>query len=142
VRAELEVSRYLLPTEAETGAALKEAKNRFPDEEAYRRALVQYGITEAGLKTMLLWQLTLVHFIDVRFRPGIQIGDEEIRNYFNEHLRPSLDKLHPGQPFSLDDYRQTIEQTLAMEASNQQVEQWLKQARQRTHIQYHEEVFR
>jgi SurA N-terminal domain len=142
VRAEIEVSRYLLPTAAEVDAALKELKNRYPDEAAYRGALAQYGISEEDLKTMLLWQLTLVRFIDARFRPGIQISAEEIRKYFNEHLRPTLEKAQPGKSASLDDYREGIEQTLTGEAANQQVEQWLKDARARTRIDYHAEVFR
>jgi hypothetical protein len=142
VRSEIEVSRYLLPTAGEIDAALRELKNRYADEPAYRGALAQYGISEDDLKTMLLWQLTLVRFIDARFRPGIQISAEEIQKYFNEHVRPSLEQAHPGKSASLDDYREGIEQTLTGEAANQQVEQWLKDARGRTRIDYHEEVFR
>ena len=142
IRSEIEVSRYLLPTAGEIDAALRELKNRYADEPAYRGALAQYGISEDDLKTMLLWQLTLVRFIDARFRPGVQIGDEDIRKYFNEHVRPTLEQAHPGKSASLDDYREGIEQTLTGEAANQQVEQWLKDARGRTRIDYHEEVFR
>ena len=112
VRAEIEVSRYLFPTAGEIDTALKDLKTRYPDEAAYRDALAQYAISEDDLKTMLLWQLTLVRFIDARFRPGIQIGDQEIRKYFDEHLRATLDQAHPGKPPSFDDYREGIQQTL------------------------------
>jgi hypothetical protein len=142
IRSEIEISRYLLPTAGEVDAALKALKDRYPDEAAYRGALSQHGISEDELRTMLLWQLTLVRFIDARFRPGIQISAEQIQKYFNEHVRPSLEQAHPGKPASLDDYREGIEQTLTGEAANQQVEQWLKDARGRTRIDYHEEVFR
>jgi hypothetical protein len=84
----------------------------------------------------------LVSFIGLRFRPGIQIGDEEIRKYFDEHMRAGLMQAHPGQTPSLDDRRAGIEETLISQAAAQQVEQWLKEARRRTHIQYHDEVFR
>ena len=109
--------------------------------QTYRRALADDGVTEDELKTRLTWQLMLVRFIDVRFRPGIQISDDEIRNYFDEHMRPELLREHPGQTPSLDDYRTAIEQKLSSQAADQQVEQWLKEARRRTHIQYHDEVF-
>jgi len=142
VRSELEASRYMLPSAAEGDAALKELKSRYPDEAAYRRGLAEYGLDEDDLKTRLLWQLTLMRFLDIRFRPGIQVGDEEIRSYFNEHLRPGLQQANPGKSFSLDDYRDTVEQTLIGQAVNQQVEQWLVTARKRTRIEYHEEVFR
>jgi hypothetical protein len=141
IRNELEASRYLLPSDAEADAALQEEKKRFADDNAFRAALVQYGITEDDLKNRLLWQLTLVRFIDVRFRPGVQISDDDIRNYFNDHLRPLLLEQHPRQAPSLDDYRSTVEQTLIEQGANEQVEQWLKEARRRTRIQYHDEVF-
>ncbi|MFN7997234.1 MAG: hypothetical protein U0Q18_26700 [Bryobacteraceae bacterium] len=141
VRSELEVSRYLLPGPADTDAAFEELRKRFPTETAYQAALKENEISEDDLKDMLTWQLTLVRFIDVRFRPGIQIAEEEIRNYFNEHLRPILQKANPGKSISLDDYRDTVEQTLIGEAANAQVEQWLQQARRRTHIQFHDEAF-
>jgi len=142
VRNELEASRYPPPSAAETEAALAEEKARFPDEAAYRRALAAYGISAGDLEARLTWQLTLLRFIDVRFRPGIQIGDAEIRKYFDEHMRAALIAAHPGQTPSVDDHRAGIEQTLIGRAANQQVEQWLKEARRRTHIQYHDEVFR
>jgi hypothetical protein len=142
MRADLDVSRSLLPSAEESEIELKEVKQRFADEAAYRRALAEYGITEEDLRARLKWQLTLVRFIDIRFRAGVQISDEDVRNYFNEHLRPTLEKSHPGQPISLDDYRENIERTLGSEAANQQAEQWLRRARNRTRIVYHDEVFR
>lgn len=142
VRSELEASQYLPLSAADTEAALQEEKARFGNDAAYRRALAEYGVSEDDLKARLTWQLTLLRFIDVRFRPGIQIGDEAIRKYFNEHMRAGLSAAHPGQTPSLDDQRAAIEQTLISQAANEQVEQWLKEARRRAHIQYHDEVFR
>lgn len=141
VRNELEASRYPPPTAAETEAALQDEKARFGDEAEYRRKLAQYGISEDDLKARLTWQLMLVRFLDVRFRPGIQIGDEEIRNYFDEHMRAGLVRAHPGQKPLIDDYRAGIEQKLIGQAADAQVEQWLKEGRRRARIQYHEEVF-
>jgi hypothetical protein len=141
VRAELEANQYPPPSAAETQAALQEEKARFGNEAAYLRALAEYGVAEADLKARLSWQLTLVRFIDVRFRPGIQISSEEIRKYFDEHMRAGLMAAHPGQTPSVDDYRAGIENTLIGQAANQQVEQWLKEARRRNRIQYHGEVF-
>ncbi len=141
IRSELEASRYPPPSAADTEAALQEEKTRLGGEAAYRRALAAYGIREDDLKARLTWQLMLLGFIDARFRPGIQIGAEEIRKYFDDHMRAGLIAAHPGQKPSMDDYRAGIEETLISQAANQQVEQWLKEARRRTHIQYRDEVF-
>jgi hypothetical protein len=98
-------------------------------------------VSEEDLKARLTWQLMLVHFIDVRFRPGIQITPEEIFKYFDDHMRAAWMQQHPGQTPSVDDHRAIIEQALISQAAGQQVEQWLKEARRRTHIQYHDEAF-
>jgi Fe-S cluster biosynthesis and repair protein YggX len=141
VRNEMQESRYPPPTAADTEAALQEEKARYGDEAAYRRALAAYGVSEEDLKARLAWQLMLVHFIDVRFRPGIQITSEEIVKYFDEHMRSAWMQAHPGQTPSANENRASIEQTLIGQAADQQVEQWLKEARRRNHIQYHEEAF-
>ncbi len=141
IRNELEASRYPEPSAAETAAALEEEKTRFGNDAAYRRKLAEYGVSEDDLKPRLTWQLTLVRFIDARFRPGIQITDEEIVKYFNEHMRAGLVEAHPGQTPSADEYRAGIEQKLIGQVADQQVEQWLKEARRRTRPRYHDEVF-
>jgi len=142
VRNEVEANRYPPPSAADTATALEEEKARFGNDAAYRRALAEYGVGEDDLQARLAWQLTLLRFIGVRFRPGIQITPEEILKYFNEHMRAGLIAAHPGQTPSVDDYSAGIEQTLISQAADQQVELWLKEARRRTHIQYHDEVFR
>ena len=141
IRSELEASRYPPPSMDDTEIALHEERARYGNDAAYRKALADYGIDEADLKARLQWQLTLVRFIDIRFRPGVQVSDEEIRKYFDEELKPALLRAHPDQTPSLDEHRAEIEQTLTGQAADQQVEQWLKEARRRTHIQYHDEVF-
>jgi hypothetical protein len=141
VRNEIEDSRYPPPTAAETEAALQEEMTRLGSDAAYRRALSEYGISEEDLKARLTWQLMLLHFLDVRYRPGIQISDDEIRKYFDEHMRAAWMRAHPGQTPIEDDYHASVEKTLISQAANLQVEQWLKEARRRTHIEYHDEVF-
>jgi hypothetical protein len=42
----------------------------------------------------------------------------------------------------VDAYSADIEQKLIGQAADQLTEQWLKEARRRTHIQYRDEVFR
>jgi hypothetical protein len=142
VRNEMQESRYPPPSAADTEAALQEEKARYGSDAVYRRALAEYGVSEDDLKARLAWQLMLVRFVDVRFRPGIQITGEAIRKYFDEHMRAGLLQAHPSQTPSVDAYSAGIEQTLISQVADQQVDLWLKEARRRNHIQYHDEVFR
>jgi len=143
IRRELENSRYPVPGPSEIEPVLdKIKKDRFRDEADLQSALSGYGITEQDVKDELLWQRTLLSFIDVRFRPGIQVSEQEIQNYFNDVVAPAAEASHPRQPVTLEEYRAQIEATLAGKRVDQEVDTWLHNARQRLEIIYHDEVLR
>lgn len=142
VRNELETSRYPAPKAAEVIPELERFRKKyFADDEDYRRTLAADGISEDDLKAELLWQRTLLLFIDVRFRPGVQVAAQEVQDYFDKTVAPAARLAHPGQTPSLEEYRGEIEDKLAGDKVDQEIERWLQQARKRTRIVFHEEVF-
>jgi len=142
IRRELETSRYPVPDAAEVEPALEDfKKNLEGNEEEYQKTLASYGITEQDVKNELLWQRMLLAFIEVRFRPGIQVSDQDIRNDFENVVAPAARAAHPGQPVALEDYRDQIVRKLAEKRVDQELDQWLEEARKRTDIVFHEEVF-
>ena len=50
-------------------------KERYPKDTEYKDALARCGITETELRDRLLWQLTVLRFIDARFRPEVAADD-------------------------------------------------------------------
>jgi hypothetical protein len=142
IRAELESSRYPLPAAAEVEPTLELFKREHSTDTAdYQRQLQAAGITEQDLKEALLWQRTLLRFIEVRFRPAAQVTEQEIEDYFHKVVEPTAKAAHPGQPVLLDEYRGQIEETLTGQRADQEVDAWLKEARQRSEIVYHPEAF-
>lgn len=142
VRLEVENSRYPAPSAADVEAALdKFKKNHFADEAAYKTALASYGLTEHDLMNELIWQRTLLSYIDVRFRPAVQVTDQEIQDYFTNTVEPAADAAHPGHAATLNEYRDRIEQTLTGNKEDEQLNRWLDQAKQRNQIVYHDEAF-
>jgi len=142
IRNELETSRYPLPSPSDVEPELQQFKQKFyPEDGAYQRALDEYGVTDADVRAELLWQRSLLLFIDVRFRPGVQITDQEIQDYFEKTVAPAARLAHPGQPVTLDQYRDEIQQKLTGERVDQDLDRWLQQVRRRTQIVYHPEVF-
>ena len=133
VRREITLSRYPVPPAAEAEPRLKGLMARYPDGSVFRQALEKYGISERELLDHLLWQLTLLRFVDVRFRPGVQVSDEEVRAYFEKKVAPAS--------ASLDDVREKIEQVLIAERVDHDLDQWLKVARQRVGVEYRKEAF-
>jgi hypothetical protein len=142
IRREMELSRYPQPDPSEAGPLLDQLRaSRYKSATGFQQALKDYGVTEQDLRDALLWELALVRFIEVRFRPAIQVTSQELEEYFEKAVKPAAQAAHPGQPVALDDYRSQIEQTLAGRRADQEVETWLKEARKRTEIVVHEEAF-
>lgn len=142
VRREQESSRYPAPQPAEIEPALAAFRRRyFPADADYRRALAQCGIGDRDVRDALLWQRTLLQFVDVRFRPAVQITADEIQRYFDTVLAPKLRAAKPGETPALDDYRDQIEDTLAGQREDREMDRWLREARLLTPIIYHDEAF-
>ncbi len=142
IRNELETSRYPVPVASEVAPELEQfQKKYFHSDQEYRNALANYGITGDDVKAELLWQRTLLLFVDVRFRPGVQVTNQELQNYFDRTVAPAARAAHPGQPLSIEDYRSEIEQKLVGEKVDQDIDRWLQQVRKRTEIVFHPEAF-
>jgi len=143
IRTELANSRYPLPDPAELAPAIEQfKKEHFKDDPEYRAALAGYGIGEEDFKELLLWQRTLLLFIQVRFETGVQLGAGDVEEYFLKTVKPAAEAAHPGQPVSLEDYRDQIERTLTGQRADRQMDLWLRGVRSRTNVVLHEEVLR
>jgi peptidyl-prolyl cis-trans isomerase SurA len=141
IQIENEASLYPAPPPDSVQEALKEVQARFPDLSRYQAALRRSGVSEDELKAHLRRQLTVLRFLDLRFRPGIQITDDEIGDYFKQRLAPQLKKSNPAAELSLDDYREQIEEALIGERVDKASDAWLKETRDHTHIEFRANVF-
>ena len=102
--------------------------------------LNRYGLTKAQLQEHLLWQLTVLRFIDERFRPGVLVVDEDVRKYYDQHLA-ELRKQYP-QGNSFETLEPKIRETLEGEEINKQFDDWLTASRSRIWIEFHTEVIK
>ena len=141
IRREMELSRYPQPDPSEASPLFAQVRSRYQSDAEFQKALKDYGVTEQELRDAFLWELTLLRFIEVRFRPAIQVGNQELENYFERVVKPAAQASQPGQAVSLDDYRSRIEEKLAGERADQELDHWLKEARKHTDIEVHQEAF-
>jgi peptidyl-prolyl cis-trans isomerase SurA len=132
---------YAHPPESEADATLQElARDRFGGSGArMRNELARYSLTKAELREQLLWQLTVLRFIDERFRPGVQVGDDEVRSYYDQHLA-ALNRQYPND-YRFETLEPQIRQSLEGGAVNQNFEEWLDESRKRAHFEYRPEAF-
>jgi hypothetical protein len=141
IRTEVATSGYSRATDAQAEALLRQIqRDRFGNLEARLRAeLVRYGLTGEDLRQQLLWQLTVLNFIEQRFQPGVSIADQDVPTYYNQHL-DELKRQYP-QNYSLVALEPKIRNVLQEEAVTRDFEDWLTRARQRTQIEYRQGAF-
>jgi hypothetical protein len=141
VRQELLTAGFRRPTD--TNAAALEAQlcqERFGGSQPrLHEALGRYGLTEDQLRDQLVWQLTVLNFIEQRFRAGTLVTDEDLRSYYDQHLA-ELRRQYP-QDSSFKALEPKIRASLEGERVNQNFTQWLEQARKQYHIEYKQEAF-
>ena len=134
IRKEIEIGSYPVATYQEADAQLQRLiRDRYKSQPAFNQVLNGYGLTELDLRTHFKWQLTVLKFIDVRFKPAVLITDDEIEKYYRQHAA-ALQREYPGK--SLDDLHDKIHDILTAEGVNQQFFAWLDDQRKTTKIQY------
>lgn len=104
-----------------------------------RQALSEYGLTVDALRTQMLWQLEVLRFIDERFRPGVLVSEDEVKEYYSRH-RSEMARPNSGNA-TLEALEPKIREAIEGERINQGFEQWLSRARQRNRIEYRQEAF-
>jgi hypothetical protein len=143
MESEMEVGRYPAPEPSEVEAAFSAMKkSRFPTEESYRGALAKYGIREEDIKLFLASQGATLRFIDARFGPAVQVLESEMRDYYTSRFVPQWRK-EDGKPApAFDEVRREIEESLRAEHADRLLGDWLKEAKDRTRIEFKEEAFK
>jgi hypothetical protein len=141
IRHEINLGDYPVATFQDADAELSRLeKERFRSEAALQQSLRGYGLTVPDLRYTFRWQLTVLRFIDVRFKPAALVTDEEVNQYYKSHLA-ALRRAHPSG-YSLEDLRSLIHDTLVGEKVNQRFFAWLDEQRKDAKIQFLEASLR
>jgi hypothetical protein len=134
VEREMELGHYAT-TPPERAKALVDAftaEHFQSSPDALRIALAGLQLTPGDLQAEFAEQADFLSFTSLRFKPAVDIPDRAIEEYFRTHFPPK-----PGEPaVSLADVRSGIEQTLIAGKTDEALEAWLKDQRERTRIVY------
>jgi hypothetical protein len=141
IRREIQLGDYPRATWEEADQQLDRLKKeRYKTQDALQSAIHRYGLVEPDLRFEFHWQLTVLRFIDLRFKPAVLVTDEEIQKYYREH-QTALRRVNPGKN-SLDDLRDQIRDILAGEKVNEQFFAWLDDQRKSNKVEFYEESLR
>jgi hypothetical protein len=134
VRTEAEVSRTPHPSDEDIDQNLSRLKNSFVSEQEYEARKKQAGLTDQDIRAMAAVQLYLSYYLDSRFRPSVQIDPKAIEDFYQNTLLPRA-KARGQDPPTLEAARDSIQEALVQNGINEQAERWLKESRQRLHIE-------
>jgi hypothetical protein len=136
---EAAVSRVPLPTEDSAAAMLQQVKSQYGNDTDYRSALACYEIAEDDISSHLLAGIRAMRYTDLRFRPEIQVSDEELRDFYNT-LAAEWRQKDPEVP-SFEASRDQVEKLLTDQRTAQALDRWLGTQRNETQILYRDQVF-
>jgi hypothetical protein len=108
-----------------------------PEEEDKALALLlethpalQTAAGEAELRRLLHRQLSILKYVEFRFRPQLRVSDEEVRQAWREEQAG-----RPAGP-AFEDEQDAIRARLERRALDERVEAWVKELRARADVRY------
>lgn len=133
------VTRAPLPFADEVEALMKPLRARYASQAEYEAALARAGITEDQLKAHLLAGFRMMRYTDLRFRPEVQITDQDLRQSFAALTA----KLPAGSPApSFEASRAQLEELVTTQRTGEAMNRWLAMTRAETQILYKDGAFR
>ncbi len=95
-----------------------------------KRPALRAEVREPELRRLLHRQLSILKYVDFRFRPQVRVGDEEVRRVWEEEQAG-----RPAGP-ALEDEQEAIRARLERRALDERVEAWVKELRARADVRY------
>ena len=134
VRTEAEVAHSPQPSEADIDRVVSRLQESFVSELEYGARKKHAGLSDAEIRAMAAAQLYLSNYLDSRFRPAVQIEPKAVEDFYQSTVVPRA-KARGQEPPTLEAARDFIQEALIEKGINEQADQWLKESRQRLHIE-------
>ena len=112
---------------------VSQVRARFPNDEAYRKALRDLGISHQALRQLVARQLMVLTHVDEQLGPRVFVSLDDITRYYQNVLTPEMQKT--GQPVPpLEDVREQIRTVLKEQRLNQELDKWTDELRRKADI--------
>jgi hypothetical protein len=94
------------------------------------RPALRTEVSEAELRRLLHRQLSILKYVEFRFRPQLRVSDEEVRQAWREEQAG-----RPAGP-AFEDEQDAIRARLERRALDERVEAWVRELRARADVRY------
>jgi hypothetical protein len=136
-----EDEQSLVPTDNEVAIRIEQIRNQLPacvhagcaTDSGWKAFLAMHDLTQDQVEGYVRNRMETLQFIEVRFRQGLHISQEEIENYYHNTLLPQYPA---GQPVpSLDKVSARIEEILLQQQVTGLFSGWLDNLRSQGDIE-------
>lgn len=106
---------------------LTEEEERARGELVERRPILLEQVSEAGLRRLLRREITILKYVEFRFRPQLRVSDQEVRAAF---------EADPAAGASWEAEKDKVRARLERRALDERVEAWVRELRARADVRY------
>ena len=136
-----EDARTLEPTRQEIAERIGQMRKQLPicvrencaTDAGWDVFLVTHGLTEARVEVYLRGRMQILRFIEIRFRQGIQISQDEIEAYYRDTLLPQYRTGQSAPP--LDQVAPRIQEILLQQQVSAMFDGWLDSLRKQGEVE-------
>jgi len=134
VNNEATAAQFPPAAESEVSREVARIQGRFPSAQAYNERLAELGLTPEAVKRIVAREIYLARYLDYKFRPAVQVTDDDIMKYYKDQLVPALDAKHQTAP-PLDEVSEQIRELLVQQGVSERAASWFDETKSRLKIQ-------
>lgn len=120
--------------ESEVSREVTRIQGQFSSPQTYDQRLADLGLTQDDIKRMVAREIYLARYLDYKFRPAVQISDDDIAKYYRENLVPELTAKGQSAP-PIDQVTEQIRELLVQQGVNERAASWFDETKSRLKIQ-------
>lgn len=129
VRREIDATRFQEAPLEEGTKLLTQLKSAMKD---FDQELVANHLSEPVVARHLQWQVTLLRFVDYRFKPSVEVTEADLKDFYETQVKEWTSQQKQVPEF--DDVRPDLERLLASKYADQALDRWLGDQRTQTTI--------
>ncbi len=134
VNNEATATQFPPAAEAEVNREVARIVGRFPSPQAYNERLAELGLTPEAVKRIVAREIYLARYLDYKFRPAVQVSDDDIAKYYREQLAPALAAKGQSAP-PLDQVTEQIRELLVQQGVSERAATWFDETKSRLKIE-------
>jgi hypothetical protein len=134
INNEASAARFPPPAASEVDREVGRIEARFSSQQAYRERLDALGLTPGAINRMVTREIYLARYLDYKFRPSVQVSDDDIAKYYRNELVPPLAAKKQAIP-TLASVSDQIREVLVQRGIDDRAASWLDQTKSRLKIE-------